>query len=52
MAAIKFDNLFEFKQLTKGRKSVDKIWIERSEFDIAPWDREIDKFNVVSYAAY
>lgn len=52
MAAIKFDNLTEFKRLTKDKGPTDEIWIERYEFDIAPWDLEGDYFNVISYAAF
>lgn len=52
MASIKFDNLPEFKRLTKGKDPVDEIWIERYEFDISPFDLEEDMFNVISYAAY
>ena len=50
MASIKFDNLPEFKRLTKGKDPVDEIWIERYEFDISPFDLEEDMFNVISYA--
>lgn len=52
MSAIKFDNLPEFKRLTKDKGPVEEIWIERYEFDISPWDLEGDMFNVISYSAY